>query len=283
MTRLAVICLLLTWFAYQAKTAWSQAEPNQSAKTQSLKADKSEKSRNGCQTVILQQSFDSVIGEETHQPQTQKAAEKSHDWMDRLNACSTLIIAIFTILLFFGLLRQISTNRDTERAWVLANGAGNPRTPLYDPQQPGHTPGINYLIEIAGNSPARIVRERFRCRIIPVIQGVLQLESVPTYTSKRGMFNGSTMRAPGDKYYISVFLESGPLTANEFRDLQSGNTALCVYGCIDYRDVFNRQRMTQVCCIYNFAFGGVLTSPDGTVLNPAGFRQGGPDAYNQYT
>jgi hypothetical protein len=38
--------------------------------------------------------------------------------------------------------------------------------------------------------------------------------------------------------------------------------------------------VTQFCAIYKPHGGGVITSPDGTVLNPVGFHTGGSSAYN---
>jgi len=55
---------------------------------------------------------------------------------------------------------------------------------------------------------------------------------------------------------------------------------MCAYGFIEYRDVFDRPGVTRFCYVYDFQFGGVLTSPDGTVLNPSGFRPGGPASYH---
>jgi hypothetical protein len=42
----------------------------------------------------------------------------SHDWIDYINACSTAVIAAFTILLFVGVVWQIRTSKAIERAWV---------------------------------------------------------------------------------------------------------------------------------------------------------------------
>lgn len=44
----------------------------------------------------------------------------THDWIDYINACSTAVIAGFTILLFVGVIWQIRTSRAIERAWILA-------------------------------------------------------------------------------------------------------------------------------------------------------------------
>jgi len=45
----------------------------------------------------------------------------SHDWIDYINACSTAVIAAFTILLFVGVVWQIRTSKAIERAWVMAD------------------------------------------------------------------------------------------------------------------------------------------------------------------
>jgi len=144
-------------------------------------------------------------------------------------------------------------------------------------------------MKIYGNTPARIIRERFRCRIVPAIPETSpprpQLEAVPTYKTETGMVEveGETVYGPGYIYGISTALESGPLTAKKFVELEDGKSLLCAYGCVEYKDAFGRNGRTQFCLIYKFTFGGVLRSPDGTVLNPPGFRQGGPRGYNEVT
>jgi hypothetical protein len=97
------------------------------------------------------------------------------------------------------------------------------------------------------------------------------------------MFEGEAVYAPGYQYNLSIGLESGPMTAEQFADVQNRNAVLCAYGCIEYLDAFGRKRTTQVCAIYNLGLGGVITSPNGTVLNPPGFLLGGPEAYNKVT
>lgn len=167
----------------------------------------------------------------------------------------------------------------SERAWVLANAIGNPPY-LSSEYDPGFTPGIVWRIEVSGRSVARIQREQFRCRLVNVVDGKPELEETPTYTSRSGQFEGESVYAPGFAYQISVVLESGPLTQSSVADIQEGRSMLCAYGRVDYIDIFERKRWTQVCAIYKPSAGGVITSPDGRVLNQPGFRLGGPKGYN---
>src|SRR5208283_5583196 len=125
MKRLLLICGLLLWFAYQAKPAGSIGTPDKPHQAPSLKNDESPRQQNGCQTVVLQESFNGVPSEEKHQPQTQNAPGNPHNWIDRVNAFSTLVIAVFTVLLFFAVKWQTGTTRDTERAWVIATPVDN--------------------------------------------------------------------------------------------------------------------------------------------------------------
>jgi hypothetical protein len=180
-------------------------------------------------------------------------------------------------------LKSAKAQMDADRAWVTSNAIGNPIQPLNTPR---YTPGVVYLIEVTGNSPVIIIRERFRCRIVPVVDGTNPveplLEEIPTFKSEEGMFP-DTVRPAGNKYNIPVNLESGPITQSQWSDLQDGKTVLCAYGCIEYEDAFRRPHHTRVCSIYHSGDGGVFESPDGTRLNPPSFRIGGPKTYNEYT
>jgi hypothetical protein len=182
--------------------------------------------------------------------------------------------------------KQAAAQMDADRAWVLVNAVSNPLDPIYSSERPTYTPGIVFMVEIVGNTPAKIVRESFRCRIVPAIEGSRPpkpvLETAPDYRPEK-MFEGSAVYPPTYKYNLSVQLESGPLSADQFARLRDGKDVLCAYGLIEYLDAFKRKGTTQVGVVYNFAFGGVFTSPDGTVLNQPGFRFGGPKGYNEVT
>jgi hypothetical protein len=108
------------------------------------------------------------------------------------------------------------------------------------------------------------------------------LEAVPVYPPQK-TFQGSAVYPPTYKYQLSVPLESGPLSSDQFARLRDGKEVVCAYGLIEYLDAFKRKGTTQICAVYDFAFGGVFSSPDGTILNQPGFRMGGPKGYNEVT
>src|SRR5260370_19507649 len=43
------------------------------------------------------------------------------DWIDYVNACSTVVIAAFTLLVSGGVVWQLRTSKTIERAWVMAD------------------------------------------------------------------------------------------------------------------------------------------------------------------
>jgi hypothetical protein len=182
-------------------------------------------------------------------------------------------------------LSQGKAQMDANRGWVLIESIRNPGLPLFSAGS-GYAPGIVYCIKVFGNTPATITRERYRCCIVPAIPGTSprqpQLEKVPQYSAELNRFSGS-VSPPGYSYAQSVPLESGPLTEESYRELQDGKTLLCSYCSIEYTDAFRREAITQTCHIYDFALGGVFQSPDGTILNPVGFRPGGPREYHRTT
>ncbi len=42
-----------------------------------------------------------------------------HDWIDAVNASSTVVIALFTVAMFFVVRYQLRASKDIERAWVM--------------------------------------------------------------------------------------------------------------------------------------------------------------------
>jgi hypothetical protein len=42
-----------------------------------------------------------------------------HDWIDAVNASSTIVIALFTVAMFFVVKYQLRASKDIERAWVM--------------------------------------------------------------------------------------------------------------------------------------------------------------------
>src|SRR5258708_30101221 len=157
-----VLMLLATpSLAYQAPEAGNKHEHPDNATEH--KRQEAQKAKESPPAVIEQHASHGEMANEKSQSKTSESAPPSHDWIDRLNALSTSIIAVFTVLLFIGLILQIRTARDTERAWISARPAilspqlrsiweqGDPLPAL---------PGWVHLFPVrflnSGNSPARI-------------------------------------------------------------------------------------------------------------------------------
>jgi hypothetical protein len=177
---------------------------------------------------------------------------------------------------------------DADRAWVLASVAGQPEEPLTGNLIKGVTPGIAWQIQIAGNTPARIIRIEFRCRVVdpdPAAPSKPMLEPTPIYLPDPNFTEGRIVSPPGEKQLFMVDVESEPNTRLRDRIASAafGRAFLCSYGRVEYEDAFKRRGVTQFCALYRPPIGGVIKSPDGTVLNPPGFRIAGPNGYNYNT
>ncbi len=185
--------------------------------------------------------------------------------------------------------KQANAQMDADRAWVLASVVGQPKEPLTKSViEEGIIPGIVWQIQVAGNTPARIISEKYRCRTIPVDNTAFppkpELEPIPVYLPNTNSIDRQIVFPPGYKYAVSIPLENGSGNLVEQMALTvSGNVVFCAYGRIEYEDAFKRKGTTQVCALYYPRRGGVIESPDGTVLNPPGFRIGGPPGYNYNT
>jgi hypothetical protein len=234
-------------------------------------------------TNTTQPSEEKTPAEKKNSSTTHRDYEALGFYVNLALTLATLVIAVTAAIQASAAKSTAQSQMDADRAWVLIEGIRNPQPQLF---ARGYSPGIVYQVKIYGTTPARIRRERYRCRIVPVIPGTRpaqpRLETVPTYPAELNRFSGS-VSPPGYSYLQSVPLESGPLTENEYRELHDGTSLLCSYCCIEYTDIFGRQAVTQLCLIYDFAFGAVFQSPDGTILNPPGFRPGGPPNYQETT
>jgi len=230
-----------------------------------------------------------TLSEQKGQVQTVDHTNHPHDWIDRLNAFSTLVIAVFTILLFVGLIFQVRATRQIERAWVRVKRVGNPPEAWTENLKTGYVPGIAIEFSVYGKTVARISDARIVLDIIPVKKGGEYLEpalpDAPDYSSS-GIYNlvgkNRMVIPPDGSFVIHGFLKH-TLSDEEVDELKRGTLVMCGYGYVKYTDAFGKDRETKLCYVYDFAYGGVLRSPDGFALNPAGFVPGGPPHYNDAT
>lgn len=91
------------------------------------------------------------------------------------------------------------------------------------------------------------------------------------------------MLPPGKIFDVLLSLPGVP-TQEEMAALRKKETVLCAYGFVEYEDAFGRKgHVTRVGYVYEFAFGAVLQTGDGTILNPPGFKIMTEPEYNRAT
>ena len=76
---------------------------------------------------------------------------------------------------------------------------------------------------------------------------------------------------PGGHLHIGADLESGPLTELQQQEVAACQKFLCAYGFVEYDDVFRNPCETRFRYVYR----------PGDNIREAGFRVGGPAAYNK--
>jgi len=200
-----------------------------------------------------------------------------------------LIQAGILALTVCAIVGQIKAAKDSERAWILVNRVGSPNK-WYD-QDTAIYPSAIFEFKISGKTPAKIMDASLILRPVPVKHGISPAEPdlPPTFAYERQVKRNQEIPelgrvlAPEVIFQAQIILENVFLSEHEWFDLRDGKTIMCAYGFIVYRDAFKREKETRVCYVYNFSNGGVIKSIDGTVLNPPGFRIGGPTGYNHAT
>ena len=200
-------------------------------------------------------------------------------WVGGLQA----LVLLFTLCVIY---MQVKTMRDSERAWVLVKRVGNPAEGWLK-RIPGYSPGIVFDFNVYGKTPVKVSEVRFLLEPVSVKKDILprepDLPEAPDYSKAEAFVRfpeGGMMYAPEN----AIQLRSDRyLAPKEYNDLNDGKTILCAYGFIKYTDAFGGKRETRACYVYHVPRGGILKSPDGTVLDPEGFQVGGPSAYNKAT
>jgi hypothetical protein len=176
---------------------------------------------------------------------------------------------------------------NSQRAWVLIKRVGDPPENWLGQIGSGYTVGIVLQFGVFGITPVRITDARFILRPVPAKQGVSPAEpdlpESPDYTEAvTDLIAQKRMVLPPDAT-IEIRPYVHGLTRIDSEELRNAKVYLCVWGFLTYSDAFGNSRETRTCYVYHFAWGGVLKAPDGTVLNPAGFKVGGSAAYHHTT
>ncbi|MGD1080462.1 MAG: hypothetical protein ABR881_19255 [Candidatus Sulfotelmatobacter sp.] len=179
-----------------------------------------------------------------------------HDWIDKVNAVSTLAIAAFTVLMFFVVLNQLRTSKDIERSWVMPKLTRDSQSSmlLCEGTSSEHgkitsvttTAFVSLTLKNDGRSPVWV--KDLHARLV-------LLDSVDKLPKKPELNDDDDQQ-----WYPAPFADGGQeslrlqLTAN---GSQVAKQWCVVYGKITYLDIFRKERFST--------FGYVIESGGSTV------------------
>lgn len=168
-----------------------------------------------------------------------------HDWVDYINACSTAVIAGFTILLFIGVVWQIMTSRAIERAWIMAELGWYPdglhisigSSSGVDIKTRSYTMlNIKLTCKNDGRSPAFVEHIFGRADRVQNIREEVGPEP-PKIEQLRGL---------GDLDALGPGAERSRVLQMECDGQMAKDESISVYVVIVYRDIFGKQRTTSM-------------------------------------
>ncbi|MGB8582967.1 MAG: hypothetical protein WCD47_19270 [Candidatus Sulfotelmatobacter sp.] len=164
-----------------------------------------------------------------------------HDWIDAVNACSTVAIALFTVAMFWVVRNQLRASKDIERSWVMPKLARDPLNSLLLGENTSAsyskipsvttTAFVLLILKNEGRSPVWIKDVYARLVLVD------SLDKLP----KKPELN----EADNQKWYPPPFVER---EEGRFRITGEGSQVAkekcVVYGKITYLDIFRQERFS---------------------------------------
>ena len=159
-----------------------------------------------------------------------------HDWIDAVNASSTVVIALFTVAMFFVVKYQLRASKDIERGWVMPKLERYQAGPLLmeTTNNEGATTTAWFFLNLKNQGRSPVWVKSLQARM--VLQEVV--EQLP---------NKVELSADDTKnWYPPPFAEGG----EEGTPLQlttkggAGSGCFVAYGKITYLDIFRRERFS---------------------------------------
>lgn len=168
----------------------------------------------------------------------------THDWIDYINACSTAVIAVFTILLFIGVIWQIITSRAIERAWVMAELGWYPgglhisigSSVVGTKKSESTALNIKLTCKNDGKSPAFIEHIYGRAHIVQNPSKQVSPEP-PKISDLDGLGDFEPLGPGTERSRILQMWCEGQMGKDD---------AVSVYVVIVYRDIFGKKRTTNM-------------------------------------
>ncbi len=166
----------------------------------------------------------------------------AHDWIDYINACSTAVIAAFTILLFIGVIWQIHTSKAIERAWVMAQIDGD-RKKWADGKvhivegsgTSGDSTGTWIILTChnEGKSPAWIYEKRVKFEVVPRVNPAPDFDSLPVVFNGREPIGIGQAAIPNVTKLHRLEIAEGHAKSGDI---------MVIYGIVKYHDIFKESR-----------------------------------------
>jgi hypothetical protein len=205
--------------------------------------------------------YNQTYNEDAHKP-----AKQTHDAIDLLNALSTAVVGVFTVVLAFVAYRQYIATRTAERAWLVCQAPD----PL--PTYTGGNVAIRWVVENKGRTPAWMTSLGSAASIIKAGD---ELPATPPYTMAGPFTREGTVLPPKGKASRGVEIPAANMAAVEHGH-QGQDYFLYVFGIVGYRDIFGRTHETRYC--FRFKTGPTTADPA-----PRDFYVDGPSSYSRAT
>jgi hypothetical protein len=227
-------------------------------------------------TVIQKTFFNCEPSKQDENSQTANGAYQPHKWTERINAISTVVIAVFAVVTAIAVGLQVKTARNSERAWIIVTPKNwNPPLASYDPAIGGVIP-LNVFepaIKNVGRTPAKIMEIATKYERLERME---DLPNEPNY-GQTGRFDGMILVPQDSMGQRYILTPSGSMTVQERYAVQNGHAFLYAYGFVAYKDAFGKSRYTRWGYKYDFPQGGMVS------IHQPSFQRGGPPKYNEAT
>ena len=260
--RVLPILLLMILFSYGPYQSNGQEPKEPSDHTRTEQQEK-EHPCPANQTVVIQTHSDAAPNEKHRETKTENATKQSHDWVDKLNAFSTLIIAIFTMGMVVVIGIQIREYRIKERAWVIFAFADEPIVRDIDVRGRAKDFRVIGFLKNVGNTPATVTR---KFHFTSAVEKGKSLDLIPPYVQ---IEEGQT-----EYQMVPEAVEPALGNITDFEMLNIDKYEIYILGQILYSDAFGRPHETRYCFRYYH---------EPTTGRQRGFYPEGPPAYLKVT